>query len=951
MAKRSKKILSTATPAINEPQEIGYLMNLILPLNGELPASYDYRNAPANDIRVLFPRLPRNINPKTASREQMATYFVGQIPSNFDFNTATIEDLEPYFRGRVGFVRASDTGTVTRNMGEQQTEKLVIDGIEYESRAILYTSAMSDFQSEAYDRAANGSGRKDDLRGAERQAGNFVFPDGHWGNGITEEERARRRPKINDSLDDDEIDVQIMDDETEHAETRRAFRRYVTVQNDNYAATEEFAPYLTRIEYINNLSCKFAAIVDAVKNNPGNAFVYGEYVEGSGAIVLGLCFEGMGFERYNETTSMFIGNDVDTVKPYCGVSGNGRRQINPNFKKKVRYALLTRKTSDAKFQSMMELFNSYENRHGEYIKVLIASRVGRDGINVNNGMQAHLVGSEWNQSAMYQALSRIFRATGHEDLLEEERQRLIAAGGDPADARITVDVYRHAAVSEDGQSVDVEMYLLSEFKHRSISRIMRMLKQCSIGCQTHYNRNVRDSDVDYSADCDYDLCHYQCVDPIPTTIDYSTYDVLYANEVIDSLTDKILSIFRQYNALDIDSLCELLDTNRKYVIMALEYLIVNKHPIIDGFGYKTYLREDHGYFYLDKVYPVGDNTAFPMSYYTNGLIAIESNPLGSVITEIATEDNIAVSRKLRSLDVESPEFTSIINDLSLEAKTILLEQACLDYLAGDNSPYVNKIMEIFHGVLFHIHEPVTQLEKALNAATNPVAKRGRRPLAKNAGKPIKKLEGFERETDTEMVYVHIMDSLAEQITKYNEVSRANKAEGKISILKPSEKIGWRELTPGYEWQIYNAYIRSEIAERKEQFADKFPVHGTMINGKFRIVDKIHEAKTASKDTRGARRGRICKDMDTMEIIDVCYNIGMTLPPGHNQRKISEAEKPTLVNALVNSGLKKLYTRDDIQSWDMNRISYYINFRDAHITRTQMCERIKDYMFDTSRIMQ
>ena len=70
---------------------------------------------------------------------------------------------------------------------------------------------------------------------------------------------------------------------------------------------------------------------------------------------------------------------------------------------------------------MMELMNSYENRFGEYIKVIISSRTGRDGINLSNITQEHLTGSEWTPSANYQALSRGIRATSHVDLLRESQ--------------------------------------------------------------------------------------------------------------------------------------------------------------------------------------------------------------------------------------------------------------------------------------------------------------------------------------------------------------------------------------------------------------------------------------------------------------------------------------------------------------------------------------------------
>jgi hypothetical protein len=57
--KRSKRVLSTATPMINGVEDMVSILNLILPVNGVLPYGYDYRNAPPRDIKAFFPNLPQ----------------------------------------------------------------------------------------------------------------------------------------------------------------------------------------------------------------------------------------------------------------------------------------------------------------------------------------------------------------------------------------------------------------------------------------------------------------------------------------------------------------------------------------------------------------------------------------------------------------------------------------------------------------------------------------------------------------------------------------------------------------------------------------------------------------------------------------------------------------------------------------------------------------------------
>lgn len=84
----------------------------------------------------------------------------------------------------------------------------------------------------------------------------------------------------------------------------------------------------------------------------------------------------------------------------------GRKQIRYDMRGKdvLRYAFLTNETS-SQYPGTMELMNSRENAEGHYLKVLVASRIARDGINVKNVQNIHLVGSEWNQSGIFQAMS------------------------------------------------------------------------------------------------------------------------------------------------------------------------------------------------------------------------------------------------------------------------------------------------------------------------------------------------------------------------------------------------------------------------------------------------------------------------------------------------------------------------------------------------------------------
>lgn len=997
LARRSKRIISTATPMINDVNEIGSLMNLILPLNGILPQGYDYRIAPANDIRVLFPGLP--FDHRTATPEQVAPYFRGQFPPNYNFNTATLQDLEPFFRGRIGFIRSADTGAIPEEQGILQQEEFEVDGVRYQSQLVLYATEMSQHQNDGYILSRQLIGGRDELFGAERQAANFVFPDGYWGNGITDEERTARREarrakaamKAAITVEEPEVEAPVqvealpvggllpitarteaIEEEVDIGQEvggfeRRAFRRYVIVRGDAYSPTPEFAPWLQDLTYISTLSCKFAEITRLVRDEPGNAFIYSEFVEGSGAIVLALCLEGLGFTRYNESTSMFVGTGAETIKPFC--SGSERdveaRRVRPDIPSRqqgapLRYAILTRDTSDAKFQSMMEAMNSYENRHGDYIKVLVSSRVGRDAINVNNVLQIHLVAGEWNQSLLYQALSRGIRATSHDDLIREEQERLRLQGEDPAAARVLIKIYKHAAVSptldEANSSIDAQMYRVSELKDRTIKRIMRIAKQCAIGCRIHYARNVRPGDVDGSPTCDYDICNYECVDPPPTEEDFTTYDVLYAEEAVSDALAEIVNVYRQRNALTLDEISALLPQfRRKYLIMALERIITNKMPLTDRFGYTTYLREDRGAFYLDRAYPTGAPPSYAMAYYTQGIIGIEQETLANIVVQLEAGENKEIMAELEQMDPADPQFDARLGAISIEGQAGILEEVLIRQLQGEESPFINAILTRYQRLIFPFHEPITELNKLYDQAAQRRPRRGRKrnPDLKRRIKKINPLTVDETqityEEETEVVYLHTLYSQVINRTGYATVARTNKGEGRTRLLKPTEiEDGWRDLNE-IELRVYNALIQIEIAKRNRPFEEQ-GIYGFILpDKKFRIRDKLTEAPGATEDARKIKRGKVCETWDRPDLLDICFQVGVPAPGGYFPN-FTEEQKPQLIQLLLQRRINK--APEELATWPLEQLIYYFKWYQAtKITRKQICEHIKIQMERTGRLIQ
>ena len=411
-APRCKRILSSAAPALNNIDELIFLLNLILPLDGVLPNNYDYQNSTDNDLLTFFPGL----NPDEArqmSPEEIGHYFRGQIYFNvrktkkdanlpkeiqlyqeqygsitgnkYDGNnnerpalslkTITEEELEPYLRGRTFFIKNKESPAVAVEQGITHE----ITSASRTSYVTTYNTRMSDFQEKYYGMVLDNSKSSEGFQIPQRQAGNFIFPNGLAG--------------------------------------ADGFKEYIILEKDNFRATPEFEFILTKglkptnpdninkiIKRVGKYSCKVATIMKELIEYPGIQQVYSNFVNGSGGIVLAVCLEMIGYKKFEETSSVFT---IDKA---------GNRKI--RIPKMKRYTLLNgEKTSVKDSSAMMELLNSDENMYGEYLQCIITSSTGREGISIYNMIETNILNPEWNPSGNYQALSRGIRVDSQDKLL------------------------------------------------------------------------------------------------------------------------------------------------------------------------------------------------------------------------------------------------------------------------------------------------------------------------------------------------------------------------------------------------------------------------------------------------------------------------------------------------------------------------------------------------------
>jgi hypothetical protein len=946
--KRNKIVLATATPMTNTPNDIIPLINLLLPLEHQMP---------------FFP--------------------MGTVQQQADFANQPFEFFEPYFRGRVSYVRASISGVVEQPMG------VVPANID----TSIYPCDMSVFQYYAYLQASMNTPTRqssEEVReGFYRQmryASNFVFPDGTYGTNAFSKDNNKYIEKDKDRY------------RFRNTPDGRYLRQLV--------GSEAGLPYLSGkyaniIDFCNESFPRARPVTD---DNLGIVFVYfPDFVHGSGAIVLGLCFEENGYEEFRETHDIFIGTQQKNMGLSfgpCASPDEVQGERDARIPKRKRYAILTNETPKSRIHTIFNTLNAYENRYGEYLQVLIGSQTAREGININNAVKMIMASSSWNYSSNTQAKDRVFRTNSLASRLEEKRERFANEGLSTDDVVIPIQTYNMASVyqidenepeevsqvrnylqnippenrdtfqriffEENSNTIDAQLYARSEEKDRLIRQIMRYAKRSSIDCYLNKQRNVLPTDVSGSPECDYLPCDYECAGIRPELIkplDKTTKILYYSDEEINQAIAALRKIFSRFHSLRIEQVHQLVqemlpltENNSNFetifIDMAIQKMIKDNIRLLDRMGFYSYLREsDNGVIYLEKD-PFEIRARPESTAYSSVLIGtqdIHNNTFADYVSEMNIISEEPQVRELIQTNPESHEFIQLLNNLSIANKVILLEQALYEKMnTGMTNDFYKAIISSFNDSIFAIAEPVDALREALKILSNRGKTRGRKPKP-NSQPNIKKFNleeliptlRFDPMIQAGKVILHTLyNQESNDRTKYGAVTRYRKAEGRIRILKTSEGVGWRDVEM-HEYVVYNHLIQQRLSQIRQHY-EQFPIYGIMLPPKneFHLRDRENE-NTNIQDGRTIYDGRVCHNWLKPILIDILYRLGVSI----NQQIPENITRQQIIAFLLT---KKVNI--DLNTMNDDKLLYFYKWYQTNLSRYDICRIIKERLEQTGRLL-
>ena len=175
--------------------------------------------------------------------------------------------------------------------------------------------------------------------------------------------------------------------------------------------------------------------------------------------------------RFEKNTQISL--RIDELKEELKYLKEQINELRPNSKvnraTKQRY-LLYRSTMDANSKHAFGIFNRPENWDGSIIKVIIGSRVMRDGVDIHHAVQTHITIPEWRIPGFIQAQHRGIRSSGHKYLIHHRAIKMVEKQKNdsaiPQDKKIT---YEQAYETIMKDKIKVQIY--NHFVDMSLLRL------------------------------------------------------------------------------------------------------------------------------------------------------------------------------------------------------------------------------------------------------------------------------------------------------------------------------------------------------------------------------------------------------------------------------------------------------------------------------------------------
>jgi len=434
-SENSKIILLTGTPIINKPFELVFLLNMV---RGKVT----YKNKSLKfkeDEEIFEKRFFKNIKDTWHIKNErlfksringLVSYYSGI--NNEVFADKIFKEYTLLMRGRFKDIY----------MNSWKQENLITKDIAEDSDEMFSSHVLS------------------------QQASNFCYPS--WIFSINEQKK-RNLLKNGKKIGLNKIFPHVMSirgrkytfDGIPRSDQREEAMRLLDTDDKFLHIDNKLKEY----------SQKMYVIIRKIIQSNGPVLVYSKFKGGYGIGILSLALEQNGFFNYDKCR-----------KNKC-TSKN--KSINGSY---MTWTPETRK------DELRSIYNSYENRNGDIIKVFIMTEAGKEGINLVGVRQVHILEPWWNNVVDRQVIGRAVRICSHAHIDKSSFKDFTKKV--PASVNnwlVNVFKYSSMTTNKKGEldpksSVDIRIKKTADLKREKENKIVKLLKEQSLDCWL-YNSN------------------------------------------------------------------------------------------------------------------------------------------------------------------------------------------------------------------------------------------------------------------------------------------------------------------------------------------------------------------------------------------------------------------------------------------------------------------------------
>lgn len=464
---RTRIILLSATPAVNNPYEFALIYNLLRAntfsnseaiFNQRYISSSNYKSINENTKNMFMRRILG-----------LTSYYIGATPDKFASKTVHYKNiLMSSYQQRVydHFEEIED---------EKEKKRLQM------SRGKIGDNDMSTYSSYT------------------RQACNFVWPDidsDVYGEGRPRPGKFRIKVEdevtVNEGRDEEKLSKIIK--KKENTDYLNAINKYKsvlikyfsnlnekdikkghTLKNDiNNFLKKYNASYnkfwdssekkSSLLESMNTCGPKMVYIIFNILKSSGPTLVYSNYVDMEGLAVFKIYLRFFSFIEFDKDNQINLKTKENDLKS---------KTYKYDFK---RYMEFHGKIDRETRTKNKELFNTSVNKFGKVMKIILISPAGAEGLNLRNVRQVHIMEPFWNEVKIEQVIGRAIRICSHKDLPQDKRR---------------VDVFRYKCVRKNGkETADQKLEDISRKKNNLLLSFVEAVKESAIDCELFRNHNM-----------------------------------------------------------------------------------------------------------------------------------------------------------------------------------------------------------------------------------------------------------------------------------------------------------------------------------------------------------------------------------------------------------------------------------------------------------------------------